>query len=96
MIVNEAFFPAESFNFERKVALVREVLMRPVELLFTVFTNVMVFEPALPVMEHDAFRALETVYDIFFTTGEGFDLNRREIEDFGLATELASFTTDRL
>ena len=78
--------------------------MRPVELLFTAFTNVMLREPDLPAMEHVALRALETVYDSFLLVeevvdsvdevvdlvGAAVDLNRRDSEDFGLATELAS------
>ena len=96
-MVNAAVLPAESFNFVRNVAEVREVLMRPVELLFTAFTNVMLREPDLPAMEHVALRALETVYDSFLLVkevvelvGAAVDLNRRDSEDFGLATELAS------
>lgn len=94
---------AESFNFVRKVAEVREVLMRPFELLFTVFTNVMLREPDLPVIEHVALRALETVNDNFLLVdevvdlvGDAFGLKRRDSEDFGLATELANFNTGRL
>ena len=94
---------AESFNFVRKVAVVREVLIRPVELLFAPFTNVMLREPDFPVMEHVALRALETVYDSFLLVdevvdlvGDAFGLNRRDSEDFGLATELANFNTGRL
>ena len=96
-MVNAAVLPAESFNFVRNVAEVREVLMRPVELLFTAFTNVMLREPDLPAMEHVALRALETVYDSFLLVkevvelvGAAVDLNRRDSEDFGLATEFAS------
>ena len=96
-MVNAAVFPAESFNFVRNVAEVREVLMRPVELLFTAFTNVMLREPDLAAMEHVALRALETVYDSFLLVeevvelvGAAVDLNRRDSEDFGLATELVS------
>ena len=96
-MVNAAVLPAESFNFVRNVAEVREVLMRPVELLFTAFTNVMLREPDLPAMEHLALRALETVYDSFLLVkevvelvGAAVDLNRRDSEDFGLATEFAS------
>ena len=94
---------AESFNFVRKVAVVREVLIRPVELLFAPFTNVMLREPDFPVMEHVALRALETVYESFLLVdevvdlvGDAFGLNRRDSEDFGLATELANFNTGRL
>ena len=96
-MVNAAVLPAESFNFVRNVAEVREVLMRPVELLFAAFTNVMLREPDLPAMEHVALRALETVYDSFLLVkevvelvGAAVDLNRRDSEDFGLATELVS------
>ena len=103
VIVNEAFLVAASFNFVRKVAVVREVLIRPVELLFTPFTNVMSREPDFPVMEHVALRALETVYESFLLVdevvdlvGDAFGLNRRDSEDFGLATELANFNTGRL
>ena len=96
MIVNEAFLVAESFNFVRKVAVVREVLMRPFELLFTVFTNVMLREPDLPVIEHVALRALETVNDNFLLVGRAFGLKRRDSEDFGLAIVLANFNTGRL
>lgn len=103
VIVNEAFLVAASFNFVRKVAVVREVLIRPVELLFAPFTNVMLREPDFPVMEHVALRALETVYDSFLLVdevvdlvGDAFGLNRRDSEDFGLATELANFNTGRL
>jgi len=103
VIVNEAFLVAASFNFVRKVAVVREVLMRPVELLFAPFTNVMSREPDFPVMEHVALRALETVYESFLLVdevvdlvGDAFGLNRRDSEDFGLATELANFNTGRL
>ena len=53
-MLNEAVLLVASFNFERKVAIVREVLMSPVELLFTDFTRVMLLEPDLPVMEHVA------------------------------------------
>jgi hypothetical protein len=53
-MVKEAVLPAANFNFERKVAIVREVLMIPVELLFTDFTRVMLLEPDLPVMEQVA------------------------------------------
>ena len=102
-MVNAAFLVAESFNFVRKVAVVREVLMRPVELLFAPFTNVMSREPDFPVMEHVALRALETVYESFLLVdevvdlvGDAFGLNRRDSEDFGLATELANFNTGRL
>ena len=102
-MVNEAFLVAASFNFVRKVAVVREVLIRPVELLFAPFTNVMSREPDFPVMEHVALRALETVYDSFLLVdevvdlvGDAFGLNRRDSEDFGLATELANFNTGRL
>ena len=102
-MVNEAFLVAASFNFVRKVAVVREVLIRPVELLFAPFTNVMLREPDFPVMEHVALRALETVYDSFLLVdevvdlvGDAFGLNRRDSEDFGLATELANFNTGRL
>ena len=94
---------AASFNFVRKVAVVREVLIRPVELLFAPFTNVMLREPDFPVMEHVALRALETVYESFLLVdevvdlvGDAFGLNRRDSEDFGLATELANFNTGRL
>ena len=104
VMVNEAFLVAASFNFVRKVAVVREVLIRPVELLFAPFTNVMLREPDFPVMEHVALRALETVYDSFLLVeevvdsvdevvdlvGAAVDLNRRDSEDFGLATELVS------
>lgn len=103
VIVNEAFLVAASFNFVRKVAVVREVLIRPVELLFAPFTNVMSREPDFPVMEHVALRALETVYESFLLVdevvdlvGDAFGLNRRDSEDFGLATELANFNTGRL
>ena len=103
VMVNEAFLVAASFNFVRKVAVVREVLIRPVELLFAPFTNVMLREPDFPVMEHVALRALETVYDSFLLVdevvdlvGDAFGLNRRDSEDFGLATELANFNTGRL
>lgn len=102
-MVNEAFLVAASFNFVRKVAVVREVLIRPVELLFAPFTNVMLREPDFPVMEHVALRALETVYESFLLVdevvdlvGDAFGLNRRDSEDFGLATELANFNTGRL
>lgn len=102
-MVNEAFLVAASFNFVRKVAVVREVLIRPVELLFAPFTNVMSREPDFPVMEHVALRALETVYESFLLVdevvdlvGDAFGLNRRDSEDFGLATELANFNTGRL
>lgn len=87
---------AESFNFVRKVAVVREVLMRPFELLFTVFTNVMLREPDLPVIEHVAIRALETVNDNFLLAGRAFGLNRRDSEELGLAIALANFSTGRL
>ena len=103
VMVNEAFLVAASFNFVRKVAVVREVLIRPVELLFAPFTNVMSREPDFPVMEHVALRALETVYESFLLVdevvdlvGDAFGLNRRDSEDFGLATELANFNTGRL
>ena len=103
VMVKEAFLVAASFNLVRKVAVVREVLIRPVELLFAPFTNVMLREPDFPVMEHVALRALETVYDSFLLVdevvdlvGDAFGLNRRDSEDFGLATELANFNTGRL
>ena len=84
--------------------------MRPFELLFTAFTNVMLREPDLPEMEHVALRALETVYDSFLLVeevvdsvdevvdlvGAAVDLNRKDSEDFGLAKVLASFNTDGL
>ena len=60
-MVNEAIFPVVNFNFDRSVELVREVLMRPVELLLIDFTSVTVLAPDLPAIEQVALRALETV-----------------------------------
>lgn len=60
-MVNEAIFPVVNFNFDRSVELVREVLMRPVELLLTDFTSVTVLAPDFPAIEQVALRALETV-----------------------------------
>jgi hypothetical protein len=61
VIVNAAVLPVANFNFERSVEVVREVLMSPVELLLIDFTSVTLLAPDLPVMEHVALRALETV-----------------------------------
>jgi len=60
-MVKEADFPEASFNLERSVEVVREVLMRPFALLFTDFTKVTFREPDLPAIEQVALRALETV-----------------------------------
>jgi len=95
-MVNEATLPVVNFNFERTVGVVREVLMSPFELLFTDFTNVTLLEPDLPAMEHVALRALETVYDNFLLVVEVLTLNRRDTDDFGLATDPARFNTGNL
>ena len=95
-MVKAAVLPAANFNFERNVEVEREVLMSPFELLFTDFTNVTLLEPDFPVMEHVALRALETVKDNFLFVAEVFDLNRRDNDDFGLATVSASFNTGNL
>jgi len=92
-MVNEAVLPAANFNFERNVVVVSEVLMSPFELLFTAFTNVTLLEPDLPVMEHDARRALGTVYESFLFAVEVFALNRRDNEDLGFIFSPASFKT---
>lgn len=60
-MVNEAVFPVVNFSFDRSVDVVSEVLMTPLELLFTDFTKVTLLAPDLPVMEHVALPALETV-----------------------------------
>ena len=95
-MVKEAVLPAANFNFERNVEMEREVLMSPFELLFTDFTNVTLLEPDFPVMEHVALRALETVKDNFLLAVEVLDLNRRDTDDFGLATDPARFNTGNL
>jgi hypothetical protein len=95
-MVKEAVLPAANFNFERNVEVVREVLTSPLELLFTDLTKVMLLVPDFPVMEHVALRALETVKDNFLFVAEVFDLNRRDNDDFGLATVPASFNTGNL
>jgi len=95
-MVKEAVLPAANFNFERNIEVERGVLMSPFELLFTDFTKVMLLEPDFPVMEHVALRALETVYDNFLLAVEVFALNRRDTDDFGLATVPASFNTGNL
>ena len=61
MMVKEAVLPAVNFSFDRSVEEVSEVLMTPFEVLFTDFTKVTLLAPDLPVMEHVALRALETV-----------------------------------
>ena len=95
-MVKEAVLPAANFNFERNIEVEREVLMSPFGLLFTDFTKVMLLEPDFPVMEQVALRALETVKDNFLFAAEVFDLNRRDTDDFGLATVPASFNTGNL
>ena len=95
-MVKEAVLPAANFNFERNIEVEREVLMSPFGLLFTDFTKVMLLEPDFPVMEQVALRALETVKDNFLPSLEAFDLNRRDTDDFGLATVPASFNTGNL
>lgn len=60
-MVKEAVLPEANFNFERSVAVVSDVLMRPAELLLIDFTKVTVLIADLPVMEHVALRALEMV-----------------------------------
>jgi len=92
-MAKEAVFPAANFNFERNVEDVSEVLMSPFELLFTDFTNVTLLEPDLPVMEHNARRALETVYESFLFAVGVFALNRRDNEDLGFIFSPASFKT---
>ena len=96
VMVKEAVLPAANFNFERNVEVEREVLMSPFELLFTDFTNVTSLEPDLPVMEHVARRALETVKDNFLFAVEVFDLKRKDTVDFGFAILSASFKTGSL
>ena len=61
VMVKEAVLPEANFNFERSVAVVSDVLMRPAELLLIDFTKVTVLIADLPVMEHVALRALEMV-----------------------------------
>ena len=94
-MVKEAVLPAVNFSFDRSVEEVSEVLMTPFEVLFTDFTKVTLLAPDLPVMEHVALRALETVYDNFLVAG-AFDLNRNETVDFGFASLSASFNTGNL
>ena len=60
-MVKEAVLPVANFNLERSVEVVREVLTSPVELLLIDFTSMTLLVPDLPVMEHVALRALETV-----------------------------------
>ena len=60
-MVKEAVLPAANFNLERSVEEVSEVLTSPVELLLIDFTSMTLSLPDLPVMEHVALRALETV-----------------------------------
>ena len=96
MIVNEAVFPVVNFSFDRSVEEVSVVLMSPVGLLLIDFTSVTLLAPDLPVMEHEALRAFETVYDNFLFAAEGFDLNRKDNDDFGLATVPESFKTGNL
>ena len=94
-MVKEAVLPALNFSFDRSVDVVSEVLMTPFEVLFTDFTKVTLLAPDLPVMEHVALRALETVYDNFLVA-EAFGLNRNETVDFGFAILSASFSTGNL
>ena len=94
-MVKEAVLPAVNFSFDRSVDEVSEVLMTPFEVLFTDFTKVTLLAPDLPVMEHVALRALETVYDNFLVAG-AFDLNRNETVDLGFAILSASFNTGNL
>ena len=94
-MVKEAVLPAVNFSFDRSVEEVSEVLMTPFEVLFTDFTKVTLLAPDLPVMEHVALRALETVYDNFLVA-EAFGLNRNETVDFGFAILSASFNTGNL
>lgn len=94
-MVKEAVLPAVNLSFERSVEEVSEVLMRPLELLFTDFTRVTFLAPDFPVTEHVALRALETVYDNFLVA-EAFGLNRNDTVDFGLAMASASFSTGNL
>ena len=95
-MVKEAVLPAVNFSFDRSVEEVSEVLMTPFEVLFTDFTKVTLLAPDLPVMEHVALRALETVYDNFLFIAGAFDLNRNETVDFGFAILSASFNTGNL
>lgn len=60
-MVKEAVLPAVNLSFDRSVDEVSEVLIRPLVLLFTDFTKVTLVAPDLPVIEHVALRALETV-----------------------------------
>ena len=60
-MVKEAVLPEANFNFERSVAVVSDVLMRPAELLLIDFTKVTVLIGVFPVMVHVALRALEMV-----------------------------------
>ena len=95
-MVKEAVLPAVNLSFDRSVDEVSEVLIRPLVLLFTDFTKVTLVAPDLPVIEHVALRALETVYDNFLFTADAFDLNRKDTVDFGLAMVSASFSTGNL
>ena len=94
-MVKEAVLPAVNFSFDRSVEEVSEVLMTPFEVLFTDFTKVTLLAPDLPVMEHVALRALETVYDNFLVA-KAFGLNRKDTVDFGFAILSASFNTGNL
>ena len=94
-MVKEAVLPAVNFSFDRSAEEVSEVVMTPLELLFTDFTRVTFLVPDFPVTEHVALRALETVYDNFLVAG-AFDLNRNETVDFGFAILSASFNTGNL
>ena len=94
-MVKEAVLPALNFSFDRSVEEVSEVLMTPFEVLFTDFTKVTLLAPDLPVMEHVALRALETVYDNFLVA-KAFGLNRKDTVDFGFAILSASFNTGNL
>lgn len=61
VMVKEAVLPAVNLSFERSVDEVSEVLMTPLELLFTDLTRVTFLAPDFPVTEQVALRALETV-----------------------------------
>lgn len=95
-MVKEAVLPAVNLSFKRSVDEVSEVLMTPLELLFTDLTRVTFLAPDFPVTEQVALRALETVYDNFLFTAEAFGLNRNETVDFGFAILSASFNTGNL
>ena len=60
-MVNKAVLPVVNFSFDRSDEEVSVVLMSPAELLLINFTSVTLLAPDLPAMEHEAFRALETV-----------------------------------